>query len=199
MARAKSTSGKGRNSKAQPDVSTPNGIQDINPGASTELATSGVKPETRNRSDNRATSHPTLSWKPSPKQRCSRFGKPRMSFQLISKTRYGGALMSSISNAIPVRAVRSTIGSQRNAKSCSVTTSRAPKRVLWRCGRIVRLPGKVCVVVPGVLEKSRRMFCGLQFHCGLTFVPEARANGSAWLPRGAISEKIGRGSPTWRK
>ncbi|MFZ0294251.1 MAG: DUF2934 domain-containing protein [Candidatus Sulfotelmatobacter sp.] len=46
MARAKSTSGKGRNSKAQPDVSTPNGIQDINPGASTELATSGVKPET---------------------------------------------------------------------------------------------------------------------------------------------------------
>ncbi|MGB8985977.1 MAG: DUF2934 domain-containing protein [Candidatus Sulfotelmatobacter sp.] len=45
MARAKSTSGKGRTSKAQPDVSSPASIPDVNAAPSTELATSEIKPE----------------------------------------------------------------------------------------------------------------------------------------------------------
>jgi hypothetical protein len=45
MARAKSTSGKGRTSKTQPDVSTPASIPDVNAAPSTELASSEIKPE----------------------------------------------------------------------------------------------------------------------------------------------------------
>ena len=45
MARAKSTSGKGRTSKTQTDVSTPASIPDVNAAPSSELATSEIKPE----------------------------------------------------------------------------------------------------------------------------------------------------------
>jgi hypothetical protein len=45
MARAKSTSGKGRPSKTQTDVSTPASIPDVNAAPSSELATSEIKPE----------------------------------------------------------------------------------------------------------------------------------------------------------
>ena len=45
MARAKSTSGKGRTSKTQTDVSTPASIPDVIAAPSTELATSEIKPE----------------------------------------------------------------------------------------------------------------------------------------------------------
>lgn len=45
MARAKSTSGKGRTSKTQTDVSTPASIPDLNAAPSTELAASEIKPE----------------------------------------------------------------------------------------------------------------------------------------------------------
>jgi hypothetical protein len=45
MARAKSTSGKGRNSKTQTEVSTPASIPDVSATPSAELATSEIKPE----------------------------------------------------------------------------------------------------------------------------------------------------------
>ena len=45
MARAKSTSGKGRTSKTQADVSTPAGIPDVSAAHATELASAGTKPE----------------------------------------------------------------------------------------------------------------------------------------------------------
>jgi Protein of unknown function (DUF2934) len=45
MARAKSTSGKGRTSKTQPDVSTPTGIPNVNAAPVTQLSTTEVKPE----------------------------------------------------------------------------------------------------------------------------------------------------------
>ena len=45
MARVKSTSGKGRTSKTQAEVSTPAGIPDVNAAPVTQLSTTEVKPE----------------------------------------------------------------------------------------------------------------------------------------------------------
>ncbi|MFZ1930170.1 MAG: hypothetical protein WAU50_13615, partial [Candidatus Sulfotelmatobacter sp.] len=45
MARAKSTSGKGRTSKAQAEVPTPAGVPDVNAAPVTQLSTTEVKPE----------------------------------------------------------------------------------------------------------------------------------------------------------
>ncbi len=46
MARAKSTSGKGRTSKTQAEVPAPTSIPDLNAAPSSEFTTSEVKPET---------------------------------------------------------------------------------------------------------------------------------------------------------
>ncbi len=45
MARAKSTSGKGRTSKTQAEVPTPAGVPDVNAAPVTQLSTTEVKPE----------------------------------------------------------------------------------------------------------------------------------------------------------
>ncbi len=45
MARAKSTSGKGHNSKTQTEVPTPAGVPDVNTAPVTQLSTTEVKPE----------------------------------------------------------------------------------------------------------------------------------------------------------
>ena len=133
MARAKSTSGKGRTSKAQTGVSNPTGIPDVNAAASTRTGNLGGQARDRNRSDK--TVRRVLETKSETKMFEVRKTNPQECGSDQPGRRDPAARLRTLpATRIPVRAARPTIGSLRNAKSCSVTISRALKRVLWSCG-----------------------------------------------------------------